>query len=230
MQEYKSQYHVFHPFSLLYNGTLSVPSQGPIAVVGGGGGTATTFAQNNLTVSRGSVTLPSETINIAGGAGGAQIITAAVTLKLNGTYVTVPAQVCAVTVGGGTVTIPAQGPIQMNAGFAYETTRHVSAFTVFPVKEIRFSWAYNISSEVGLNMLVTADITNNDIVGNFAQFQYEDGAGNYWYADGIKKANTFSYIFREARQVQGSILFTFNDTTASVLNLGNITCHMEFLG
>jgi hypothetical protein len=227
---YTKQYHVFQPIQLTSNITL--PSVGPINIVGGNGGTVTVPA-TVATVSGFYATKPAMTIDVTGGTDPFATVTIpSQTVPIDSGAVTFPEQAdIKVNDGGdgGVVTIPSYDTIDISS--PDNSTQSINAFVAFPVKKIKISFAYSISSRANTLYSVTSDIVSNDIVGFLNNFSFLDNTPLAWYNESLKETNVFSYIFRDPIQVSGQINFTFtNQIPSNAVVTNNVVVHLEFLG
>lgn len=104
----------------------------------------------------------------------------------------------------------------------------------FPVKEIRFDFAYNFKSTSYASILATADIANNELIGcmNNLNYVFNDGKADvYVFNDGLRNSKAISYIAPIPIKVPPGIVFNFkNQISPSVISDCVIVIHLEFLG
>lgn len=100
----------------------------------------------------------------------------------------------------------------------------------FIVRKLRINWSYFINANGLVNILVSSPMLNNDVVGNFGKFAYDDGAGNIWSSDSFRDTNTLEFIFNEPKYFSNEIEFDFAEYIGSAIAEAGIVLHMEFLG
>lgn len=101
----------------------------------------------------------------------------------------------------------------------------------FPVKEVRFSFAYGISADSLVMYIVSTDMVQSDVIGSLNNYAFTDAGGLAYYIEGFKKDKEMQYIFKEPRQVQNSISINFsNMQQLANISAMNVTVHGEFLG
>ena len=119
----------------------------------------------------------------------------------------------------------------LNLGTSDNITTQVQAYCPFPVKKIKFNFAYVISSADVPLYIITCDATNNDVVGVMNKYAFTDGANHLWFIENFKQTNVFEYIFRDPIQLANGINFTFDNQL--ILNQtisNNVVVHIECLG
>lgn len=99
----------------------------------------------------------------------------------------------------------------------------------FNVKLVKISFSYNFSANGLINMTVTANELDGDLVGSLNNFVYEH-AGVYYFGDSPKKSNQFTYVFPKPKQLNGNITLKFQQILASVIATANVVVHIELWG
>lgn len=98
----------------------------------------------------------------------------------------------------------------------------------FPIKMIKINFAYTASANTLINIVASCDVLDGDIIGSLCKYQYTDGGGAIWSADGFKASNQFTYVFTEPKFLNNNLNIKFQSLVATVINQINVVCHMEF--
>lgn len=112
---------------------------------------------------------------------------------------------------------------------------NVNQLPSFPVKEIKFDFAYSFTSNNVAQILVTADLANSELVGSLTNFSYvyNDGKDDLQvYSDGFKASKCISFIPKDPIKIPGMIAFNFQNLIGTTTLSGSFVCtiHIEFLG
>ena len=119
----------------------------------------------------------------------------------------------------------------IDLGTSQNSTVYVPACVSFPVKKIKFNFAYYISANIPTLYLVTSTRVNNEVVGSLGKYIYTDGAGVDHMADQLSEQNVIYHVFDQPQQFNGTIPLTFQQIIPGVvINSANIVSHIEFLG
>ena len=227
---YPKQYHRYQSLNLSTN-TVAIPANGPNNVIGGAVGATVTVPALVGTYDGTYVTVPAVIVDVTGDPGATVVVPARLVATTAVGQFTIPARAGLVVIGGGggTVTIPAYAAAAVRA--PDNISLPIQANCPFPIKKIKFNFAYAIKSVTVPIYTITSDIVNNDIVGVQNNYAFTDANGNLWYVDPFKQDGVFEYIFRDPIMLNGNINFTFvNQGIAAQTITNTVVAHVECLG
>lgn len=226
---YKIQEHIFQLVDLRAL-TYTLPAVNALPIIGGHVGATLNVPIRTVNRVGENIIVPQIDVQVTGDPANPIVSITQQTVPIVANSFTVPTQINLPVIGGGggTVTIPAYAP--ENTTVNETTTLSINAFLNFKVKEIRFSFAYDIIDFGLINFVVSSPLSNNDIVGNLNKFSLNNGL-LYYYVDGFKKQNEMRYIFEDPIKVFGSIPFTFRNLNFAAGNTLSafVIIHMECL-
>ena len=119
-----------------------------------------------------------------------------------------------------------------NNGTNSTITQQIPVSCSFPVKRIRFDFAYVITSTYITNFLVSVDMptVHGEPCGVLNAFSAVIG-GNYYYQDGFSQDKVIEYVFADPQKIDGELNLTFNDLNQSFNNIltSSVVVHIECL-
>jgi hypothetical protein len=93
-------------------------------------------------------------------------------------------------------------------------------------KMVKINFTYAFRSNVQSNLIVSCPELDGDIVGCLNNFSFEAGGG-YYYADGFKANNAFTYVFPKPKVLNGNLTFVFLNTVTATITNNVIVSHVE---
>lgn len=121
--------------------------------------------------------------------------------------------------------------IFQNYTFTADTIKYIQITSMFPVKEVKFNFAYSVSSAVGIPLVaITSSLVQNETVGVLANYGYYDATPTYNIRDTFKVSTTYSHIFRDPQVFNGQYTLNISNLIpANVINSGQLLAHVELL-
>ncbi len=112
-----------------------------------------------------------------------------------------------------------------------DTVKNINIPCLFPVKEIRFNFAYSItSSNNNIMIQVNSNAANGEVVGILNKFGQATVAPTWNIRDGLTTSTQYCHIFKDPIQLNGDYTLTFtNLLTPITITSGTVLAHIELL-
>lgn len=121
----------------------------------------------------------------------------------------------------------------LNLGTSQQTTQtfQMSTPVSFPVKKIKFKFAYGIVADALVNYIASTTIEDTEIVGSLGKYVFTDGFGALYFADSLSEQTAISHIYPLPKRINGNISITFQQILAgAIITSARVFVLIEFLG
>jgi hypothetical protein len=108
-------------------------------------------------------------------------------------------------------------------------TVYLNPNIIFPVKKVKFNFAYYFNSDGLVNFVATSNIVNSDVIGVLNRYSLTNNAGDVISADSLKESNSISFVFKDVQQISGLSIKLIKLLNVTLTD-ADITIHIEFLG
>lgn len=118
-----------------------------------------------------------------------------------------------------------------NLGTSQNATVKFPTNVGFPVKKIKFKFAYAIVADVLVNYIVSTSIEDTEIVGSLGKYVYTDATPLLYFADSLSEQTAISHIYPLPKKIAGDISINFEQILpGATITSARVFVLIEYLG